>query len=112
MTQVKETLEVIALGLEVARAIGASLSDDGKINFADLAKFGEVAKAIMPAIADIKLVPQEITSLNETGMEEIKIFILDRAKEIPGINEKWLTVASGALKMGMGLLEVIEAMKK
>jgi hypothetical protein len=109
---VKETIEVIALGLAFGKAMALSFTDDGKLNLADFAKFAPVVPLFMPAVTDIKLVPQEITHINEASLEQIKSFILDNAKDIPGINEKWLQVASGALKMGLGLMEVIEAFKK
>lgn len=109
---ITNTLEVIALGLGLTQATIASISDDGKITWADAAKLSPIAPLVMPAIKDIALVPKELADLQEDELVRIKEFIIANASSIPGINEKWLAVASGVLKMGMGLLEVIEAMKK
>lgn len=109
---INNTIEVIALGLGMTQAVIESIADDGKITWADASKLTPVTPLVVPAIKDIALVPKEIADIQEDELIRIKEFIITNASHIPGINEKWLKVASGVLKMGLGLLETLEAFKK
>lgn len=106
------TLEVIALGLALTGGVIAALGDDHKINLNDIPKFSATGALILPAVKDIALVPKEIMDIQPAELERIKDFIILNGKDVPGINEKWLVIASGALKMGLGLLEMLEGFKK
>jgi len=50
---IKETTEVIDLGLALGNSVFQSLQDDGKITFGDVPKFGPALLAVAPAIEGV-----------------------------------------------------------
>jgi hypothetical protein len=95
---VKETCEVIDLGIAIANGAVKSLKDDGKITFGDVGNFGEAAMAFPAAITDIGKVPGELSHLDEAGLNQIKDHILAR---FPDIGDKWKVIATESLKLGI-----------
>jgi hypothetical protein len=109
---IANTKEVLALGLTLTADVIAAYADDKKVNLADWPKFTNLGVLVVPAIKDIRMVPKELGDIQESELIELKEFVIAQGKDIPGINEKWLKVASASLKMGLGLLEMIEAFQK
>lgn len=112
MPGIVETLQVIDFGLTIGKGIGQSMTDDGKITLADLPKFLPALMAVPAAIEGIQLVPVEVKDLDTAELEEIKTHIMQGAAEIPGLDAKWMSVADGALKIGFGAMQIIQALKK
>lgn len=109
---IQNTKEVLAFGMALSGDVVAAYGDDKKINLADWSKFTNLGTLFVPAIKDIKMVPKELGDIQESELIEIKDFVITQGKDITGINEKWLSVASAALKIGLGIMEMIEAVKK
>ena len=108
---IKETKEVIGVILDIALATVASFTDDGKFNAADLAKYLPAIVALPEAISGCTLIPAEIKDFHEGEMEELKAYVIEKAKAIPGIEAKWLKVASGCLTIARGGLEIADAFR-
>lgn len=108
---IKETKEVIALVLDIALAFVAAKTDDGVINTADLPKFLAPVMEIPQAVEGITQIPAELKDFHESEMAEIKDYVIQKAAAIPGIETKWLKVASGCLTIARGGIEIWDAFK-
>lgn len=108
---VKEFKEALAPVIDVALALVAAKLDDGKINTADLPKFLPSVMEIPAAIEGCTEIPAELKDFHSEDMEEIKAFVIEKAKNVPGIEQKWLKVVSGALKIIDGGLEIGDAFR-
>ena len=108
---IQETKDVIIFGMDVAIGVGSSLADDGKITGGDAHKFTPALFSLPGAITGIDQLPKELAELNEAEMEEIKALVLEKGAAIPGIQEKWLKVAAGAIKAAQGIREILVAVK-
>lgn len=108
---IKETQEVIGVVLDVALATVSAFTDDGKFTTADLTKYLPAIMEIPEAIAGCTMLPAELKDFHEGEMEELKAFVIEKAKAIPGIELKWLKVASGCLTIARGGLEIADAFR-
>ncbi len=108
---VKEFKEALAPVIDAALALVAAKMDDGKINTADLAKFLPAVMEIPAAIEGCTEIPAELKDFHAEDFEDIKAFVLEKAKNIPGIEAKWMKVVSGALKIIEGGIEVGDAFR-
>jgi hypothetical protein len=106
MSDMKEILDVVYFGLELAKSIHESLADDGKITLTDIVKFGPVITAVVPAIVGIGDVMTELKNFKPEQLELIK----DRVEaKLPDIGDKWITVAASALTIASETFKVIKA---
>jgi hypothetical protein len=106
---VKETCDVLAVGLDIGYGVGASLQNDGKINAADIVNFMPAVMDVPPAFDGSTLIPGELSELDEEDLAKIRDFVFEKGAKIPGIKESWLKIATGAFKIGSGLLDIVAA---
>lgn len=109
---VKETCDVLAVGLDIGYGCGASIKDDGKITLSDAVNFMPAVLDIPPALENCMVIPSELTELDDEDMGQIRDFVLERGAKIPGIQQKWLRVATGAFKIGSGVVDIIGAIRE
>lgn len=107
---IKETLEVIDLGLAIGYGIGKSY-EDGKFQATDIANFMPAVMEIPDALTGIGEVPNELADLSEEEVVQIKNHILNKAADIPGIEDSWMEYARGALLIGHGIMVIVNARK-
>lgn len=108
---IKEFKEALAPVIDVALALVAAKLDDGKINTADLPKFLPSVMEIPAAIEGGTMIPTELKDFHSEDFEELKAFVIEKAKNVPGIEAKWMKVVSGALKIIDGGLEIADAFR-
>jgi hypothetical protein len=107
MVGIKETKEVIALGIHISQGIELSLADN-EWTISDAFNFFQALQATPAAIMDIDHVPQELLDLDETELAEIEALV----KEIiPGVKDEWLQIARNALKIVMAAKEIYDLVK-
>lgn len=106
---IKETLEVIDLGLLIGGAVTTALKDDGKITFSDVPAFGPALFAVAPALDNVQAVVPELKDLDDKELAEIKNHIESR---IPDIGVKWLVVAKESLNIGVSAYKLVAALRK
>lgn len=102
-SKVKELKELVAFGLSLGSAIDRSLSDDGKITFADAGNLiGPIMKA-PAAFAGAEQALVELNALDEEGKKELNEFVkseFDIADDrIEAIVEESVGVAVGAARI-------------
>jgi len=103
---IKETTEVIDLGLALGNGVFQSLQDDGKITFGDVPKFGPALLAVAPAIEGVTQVPFELKELSDSELEQIRAHV--QAK-LPEIGDRWFVVATESLNIGMSAFRMYKA---
>ncbi len=108
---IKETKEVIGVVLDIALATVGAFTDDGKFTISDLGKYLPAIVELPEAISGCTMLPAELKDFHESEVEEIKLFVIEKAKAIPGIEAKWLKVASGCLTIARGALEIADAFR-
>jgi hypothetical protein len=102
----KEVLEVVDFGLELAKSIHLSLADDGKITLSDIAKFGPVISTVVPALVGIGEITAELKQFKPDQLSEIKAHI---EAKLPGIGDKWVVTAVSALTIASETFKIIKA---
>ncbi len=108
MATIKETLEVIDLGLALSGAVVASLKD-GKIDSVDVPNLFPLFTVLMPAIEGIDQIPTELSDIDAVELETIKDHILAK---LPSIGGEWMGFASECLKAGIAIYRTIQAYPK
>lgn len=101
MAGIKETKDVVNVGLQIGLAIKGALSD-GKISLDDLAYLITIAPAIKDAVVGITLVPEELADLSVEESAEIVAMV---AGQLGGGKTEEITVAS--LKAGLAIVNLI-----
>jgi hypothetical protein len=103
---IKETKEAIKFGMAVGAGVFQSLKDDGKITLADASNFFGAVLELPTAIMGANQIPAELSDLSDSELVEIRDMVLS---SLPGIGDKWLQVAKGALSIAGGALTVYSA---
>lgn len=108
MAGIKNTLEVIDLGMAISGAVVSSMKD-GKVDSADVPNLFPLFPVLMPAIEDLDQIPTELSDIDAAELETIKDHILTK---LPAIGGEWMTFASECLKAGIALYRAIKAYPK
>lgn len=96
---IKDTLELIGFGLQIGNALYLAKTNDGVINGQDLPLAMPALLEMPAAIEGIANVVPELADLQEEELLQIKDLVLSK---IPGVGEKWKSVATHALMVAQG----------
>lgn len=105
-------LSIVGFGLNIGYGISSAISDDGKLTPADFPKFMPALIEVPSVISALPKLGAEIMELDEEDLYKVRDFVCEKAAHIPGVKEQWLLIATGAFKMGAGLLDIMAAVKK
>ena len=108
MVGIKETKDVIALGIHISKGIEQSL-EDGEWSIKDAFNFFEALKSTPEAIIGIDKVPAELADLDQAELAEIEVMVKEL---IPGVKEEWMDIARNAIKIVMAAKAIYDSIKK
>jgi hypothetical protein len=103
---VKETKEVVALGLALGKAV-VSIADDGKVSVLELAKLIPVVPKISQGVTGLKDVPAELADMDAAELQEL----LDMVEAELGKEYAAKPVVEGLLQLGLAVLQVVKDLK-
>lgn len=109
---IAELKDVLAFGLDLGSALWLAKQDDGKIDFKDLPKFISCLVLLPKALIDVSKVPEEIKDLDENEMLEIKDLVIGKISNLPNAGLVWLQYANAAIKIAIGVMELLNLSKK
>ena len=107
MVGIKETKEVIALGIHISQGIELSLADNAW-TISDALNFFQALQATPAAIMDIDKVPAELLDLDQAELAEIEALVKEM---IPGVQQEWIDIARNALKIVLAAKEIYDLVK-
>lgn len=105
--ELKDTKELLALGLTLGNAIGSAM-EDGQIDVTDLTQFIQVIPKVSPAVLGLENVDDEIKAAKEKDWQGL----VDYAKEefdIP--QDKIEHAVETALDVAMKIVHLVEMFK-
>ena len=108
--QIKEAKELLSFAIAIVAATTKSL-EDGKFEMGEIANYVPALMQAPTAFDGITVAFEELKNIDEAGLIDLKDFVLEQGKNIPGIEAKWLEVARGALLVAQGLLVAFKSVK-
>lgn len=103
---IKETKEVLKVGLMLQEALKGALSD-GKFGFEDIAQFIPLLGSVSGAIEGIEQVPAELADLDAGEFDELVLVVQDVIKDVTP--DKWEEVVFKGLDLGKAVLVAIKS---
>lgn len=107
---IQNSLEVVAFGVALVKAIAAAKANDGKFNLADVPLLFPIIPLIGPAVEDVGHIPAELGALDDAELE----VLLEKASELLGGANRAATVlkVKAALKFANAGKDLFLAFKK
>lgn len=106
MAGIKETKEVVKLGIGIGDALKGAMSD-GKLGLDDVMYLVPLATLVGPAVDNIKAVPSELADLDAAEAAEL---VADVAASHG--DSKAGRIAAKGLKVGLAVAELLAAIKE
>ena len=106
---ISNTLEIVAFGVALAKAIDEAKKDDGKIDLKDIGKLFPVAPLVVPMINGIDQVPKEFSDLDQA---ELDLLMAEAGKILGESGAKTVLRVKAALKFAAAGYELYEAFAK
>lgn len=107
MAGIKETKEVVILGLTLAKTI-ADCAKDGTFGMGDIGSIIKLVPKIAPAVKDANQIPQELKDLDAAEMQEL----LDAVSAELGADYAHKEYVEMAAKGAFMLLQLVLELKK
>lgn len=108
MAGIKETKEVVVMGMAVAKAIADSVKD-GQFSVGDAITLLRVIPKIAPAVKDGAQIPAELKDLDAAELEELLLAVSDEIGPDYAHKEYVEMAAKGALMLLQLVLELKKA---